>query len=166
MRLKTIPQVIKAIREIDPFSAVNENMIMSLITSGILPYQKRGNRTIVNLDAVISCLNQLLNLNSNAQVPHIRTIRSAMCDIKQKFPDLGIGENQIREAVQNEKICAIRIGNRSYVAMEFFEEPFVTLIFSSNFDYVAPKKPSRAVEQINELLAQNTKREKLIRIRK
>lgn len=165
MRVKTVPQVIKAIKEVDPLSAVNENMIMSLVASGVLPYQKRGNRTVVDLDAVISCLNQLLNLNSNAQVPHIRTIRGAMCDIKQKFLDLGIGEKQIRDAVENGQIDTIHIGNRAYVALEFFEEPHVSRIFSSDFDYIAPKKPNRAVEQIQEILAQGVESKKMIRIR-
>jgi hypothetical protein len=50
--------------------------------------------------------------------------------------------------------------------MEFFEEPFLTCIFASDFDFAPPKKPSRAVEQINEMLAQNTKMKKMIRIRK
>lgn len=165
MRIKTIPQVIKAIKEIDPHTAVNENMIMSLITSGIIPYQKRGNRTVVDVDAVILCLNQLLALNAGAQVPHIRTIRGAMCDIKQKFHDLGIGEKQIRDAVENGRIDTIHIDNRAYIALEFFEEPYVARIFSSNFDYVAPKKPNRAVEQIQEMLAQGVESKKMIRIR-
>jgi hypothetical protein len=67
--------------------------------------------------------------------------------------------------VDNEKISAIRVGNCAYIAMEFFEEPFVTRIFSSDFDCVPLKKPSRAVEQFNELLAQNVKMKKMIRLR-
>ena len=166
MRIKTIPQIIKAIKSEDSNTAVNESMLVNLITQGKIPFAKRGNRTVIDFDILTPCLNQILALEDNEKIPHIRTIRDANIEAKEKFLDLGIGEKQIREAVQNEKICAIRIGNRSYVAMEFFEEPFVTRIFSSNFDYVAPKKPSRAVEQINELLAQDTKRKNLIRIRK
>ena len=126
---------------------------------------KRGNRTVADIDTVIPCLNQLLTLENTQKIPHIRTIRSAVSETKEKIPDLGIGEKQIREAVDNEKISAIRVGNRAYIAMEFFEEPFVTHIFSSDFDCVPLKKPSRAVEQFNELLAQNVKMKKMIRLR-
>ena len=75
---------------------------------------------VIDFDILTPCLNQILALEDNEKIPHIRTIRDANIEAKEKFLDLGIGEKQIREAVQNEKICAIRIGNRSYVAMEFF----------------------------------------------
>lgn len=165
MRIKTLPQIVNFIKVEDPHTAINESMLVSLINEKSIPVSKRGNRTVADIDTVIPCLNQLLTLENSQKIPHIRTIRSAVSDAKENFPDLGIGEKQVREAVDNEKISAIRVGNRAYIAMEFFEEPFVTHIFSSDFDYVPLKKTSRAVEQFNELLTQNKKMKKMIRLR-
>ena len=166
MRIKTLPQIINAIKEIDPNTIINESMLGDLIAQGKIPFEKRGNRTVADLDMVIPCLNQLLDLEDNEKIPHIRTIRSANTEIKEKFPDLGIGEKQIREAVDNEKISAIHVGNRAYIALESFEEPYVNQIFSSHFDFPVPNKQNRAVEQINEILSKNTKMPKVIRVRK
>jgi hypothetical protein len=165
LRIKTLPQIVNFIKAEDPHTAINESMLVSLINEKSIPVSKRGNRTVADIDTVIPCLNQLLTLENTQKIPHIRTIRGAVSETKEKIPDLGIGEKQIREAVDNEKISAIRVGNRAYIAMEFFEEPFVTHIFSSDFDRVPLKKPNRAVEQFNELLAQNVKMKKMIRLR-
>ena len=166
MRIQTLPQIVNYIKSEDPHTAVNESMLISLINDKLIPISKRGNRTVADIDTVIPCLNQLLTIENCQKIPHIRTIRSAISEAKEKFPDLGIGEKQIRDAVETEKISVIHVGNRAYIAMEFFEEPFVTRIFSSDFDFVASKKSSRVVEQIYELLASNTKKKKMIRIRK
>lgn len=157
MRIKTLPQIVKIIKNYDPGTAVNESMLVALIASGSLPYSKRGNRTVADLDVVVPFLNHMLGLENAQQAPHIRTIRSAICEVKQKFPDLGIGEKQIRTAIKNEQLDVIRIGNRAYIAMEFFEEPYVNRFSPScNIAFTTKKKSNHAIEQISTLLSRNT----------
>ena len=47
---------------------------------------------------------------------------------------MGIGEKQIRASIENEQLDVIRIGNRAYIAMEFFEKPYVNR-FSPELSY-------------------------------
>ena len=157
MRIKTLPQIVKNIKDHDPNTAVNESMLKALIASGSVPHEKRGNRTVADLDVVIASLNHMLGLENAQQTPHIRTIRSAICEVKQKFPDLGIGEKQIRTAIENEQLDVIRIGNRAYIAMEFFEEPYVSRFSPScNTAFTTGKNSNHAIEQISTLLSRNT----------
>ena len=109
-------------------------MLSDLIASGCLPYEKRGNRTVADFDTVMMCLNQMLGLEATNAIPHVRTIRGATRDIKNNNSDLGIGEEQIRAAVDDERIDFIRIGNRAYIALELFEEPYIQHFTQIRFD--------------------------------
>ena len=42
---------------------------------------------------------------------------------------MGIGEKLIRSAVKDGRIPSIRIGNREYIAMQSFDEPYCRRIF-------------------------------------
>ena len=59
-------------------------MLVSLINEKSIPVLKRGNRTVADIDTVIPCLNQLLTLENTQKIPHIRTIRSAVSETKEK----------------------------------------------------------------------------------
>ena len=99
----------------------------------------------------------MLGLENEDQIPHLRTIRSASNEIKQKFPDLGIGEKQIRASIENEQLDVIRIGNRAYIAMEFFEEPYVSRFSPElNYSFTKKQKTNSAIEQFNLLLSNNS----------
>ena len=125
MKIKTLPQIVKAVKAYDADTAINESMLSDLIASGCLPFEKRGNRTVADFDTVMMCLNQMLGLEATNTIPLLRTIRGAAKDIKRNKSELGIGEEQIRAAVDEERIDFIRIGNRAYLALELFDEPYI-----------------------------------------
>ena len=155
MRIKTIPQIVKAAQELDPGTVLNESMLTELMASGNLPYEKHGNRTVTDMDTVIPCLNRMLGLNADASLPRLRTIRGAAKELRQYRSELGIGEDHIRAAVNDGRIDCIRIGNRAYIAMEFFDEPYIhrfTRIELGGTDR-RRKADSSAVAQIGAIIA-------------
>ena len=70
---------------------------------------------------------------------------------------MGIGEKLIRSAVKDGRIPSIRIGNREYIAMQSFDEPYCRRIFEP-----IPTTASRAeivrkdvMEQMAQTLSSN-----------
>ena len=155
MRIKTIPQIVKAAQELDPGTVLNESMLTELISSGNLPYEKHGNRTVSDMDMVIPCLNRMLGLNADTALPRLRTIRGAVRELRQCRSELGIGEDHIRAAVNDGRIDCIRIGNRAYIAMEFFDEPYIQRFTRIELGGTERKRKgdSSAVAQIGAIIA-------------
>ena len=157
MRIKTIPQIVKNAKELDPGTALNESMLAELMVSGNIPYEKHGNRTVSNMDAVIPCLNRMLGLNADTALPRLRTIRGAAKELRQYRSELGIGEDHIRAAVNDGRIDFIRIGNRAYIAMEFFDEPYIQRFTRIELGGTERKRKgdSSAVAQIGAIIARS-----------
>ena len=155
MRIKTIPQIVKAAQELDPGTILNETMLTELMASGNLPYEKHGNRTVTDVDTVIPCLNRMLGLNADASLPRLRTIRGAAKALREHRSELGIGEEHIRAAVNDGRIDCIRIGNRAYIAMEFFDEPYIQRFTRIELGGTERKRKgdSSAVAQIGAIIA-------------
>ena len=143
-------------------------MISELIATGCIPYEKRGNRTVTDFDSTIMCLNRILGLGNHAKTPHIRTIRGAVKDLKQQRNNLGISELRIREAIQNSFIDTIRIGNRAYIALEFFEEPYIRRFTKMNIEHAERKSKAinSAADQIGSLIANSQGMPVVKRVRK
>lgn len=129
MRIKTIPSIVTEIKTFDPSSAVGESFLMALAESKKLPHTYHGNRLVADAEAIAPTLNCLLGFEENGNLPHIRTIREAAAELKQSRPMIGIGEKLIRSAVKDGRIPSIRIGNREYIAMQSFGEPYCRRIF-------------------------------------
>ena len=168
MRIKSLPQIVKAAKEIDPDTALNESMLVELMASGNLPYEKHGNRTVTDMDTVIPCLNQMLGLNADASLPRLRTIRGAAKELRQYRSELGIGEEHIRAAVNDGRIDCIRIGNRAYIAMEFFEEPYIHRFTKIEWNGAARRRKadSSAVAQIGAMIARSQGEPRVRRVRR
>ena len=168
MRIKTIPQIVKAAQELDPGTVLNESMLTELISSGNLPFEKRGNRTVSDMDSVIPCLNRMLGLNADTALPRLRTIRGAAKELRQYRSELGIGEDHIREAVNDGRIDCIRIGNRAYIAMEFFDEPYIQRFTKMEMGGTERKRKgaSSALAQIGLLISNSQGIPTVKRIRK
>ena len=168
MKIKTLPQIVKAVKAYDADTALKESMLTDLIVSGCLPYEKRGNRTVADFDTAMMCLNQMLGLEATNTIPHVRTIRGATRDIKNNKSDLGIGEEQIRAAVDDERIDFIRIGNRAYIALEIFEEPYIQQFTQIRFDRTERRRKadSSALAQIGLLISNSQGIPTVKRIRK
>lgn len=129
MQIKTLPRIVKDIRAADPSSAVSESLLSALINSGDIPCTYHGNRLVADAESVVPALNRLLGLDENGGLPQIRSIREAATELKQSRPEMGIGEKLIRNAVKDGRIPSIRIGNRDYIAMQSFDEPYCQRIF-------------------------------------
>ena len=129
MRIKTIPSIVTEIKTLDPSSAVGESFLMALAESKQLPHTYHGNRLVADAEAIAPTLNSLLDLEGNGNLPHIRTIREAAAELKRSRTSIGIGEKRIRSAVKDGQIPSIRIGNREYIAMQSFDEPYCRRIF-------------------------------------
>lgn len=169
MRIKTIPSIVTEIRIFDPSSAVGESFLMALAESKQLPHTYHGNRLVADAEAIAPTLNSLLGFEGNGSLPHIRTIREAAAALKQSRPTIGIGEKLIRSAVKDGRIPSIRIGNREYIAMQSFDEPYCRRVFKPTA--TAPVSRAEAVrrdvmEQMAQTIASNPYVPAVIRARR
>ena len=130
LRLKTLTQIAHEIRTADPESAVSESFLTALVEENELPYTYSGNRLVVDAEALAPVLNRMLGFEEAAEFPHIRTIRGAVAELKRSRPEIGIGEKMIRSAVKDGRIASIGLGNREYIAMRSFDEPYCRRILS------------------------------------
>ena len=73
MKLKTIRASVKKIRDFDPDTALNVNMLNRMIDNGQISYEWHGNRKIINYDALVQRLNTLFELDCpRTAYPHHR----------------------------------------------------------------------------------------------
>jgi hypothetical protein len=157
LRIKTIPSIVTEIRSLDPSSAVGESFLTALAESKQLPHTYHGNRLVADAEAIAPTLNRLLGFERNGNLPHIRTIREAAAELKKSRPMMGIGEKLIRSAVKDGRIPSIRIGNREYIAMQSFDEPYCRRIFEPTPTTVSRAEIVRkdVMEQMAQTLSSN-----------
>ncbi len=168
MRIKTIPKSVEEIRALDTKSAVGESFLLALVATNELPHTYHGNRLVIDADAVIPTLNRLLGFESREDMPHIRSIREAAAELKQIHPEMGVGEKLIRSAVKNERISSIRIGNREYIAMQSFDEPYCRRIFELTSTKISRTEMvcKDVMEQLSQTIASNPFIPAVTRVRK
>lgn len=133
MRIKTVNELCSALKGVDYHTAVNPHMLRSLFSDDKLKFAKRGNRTVADMDQVIRELNQLFNLGQRDIVPRIRSIHEAYMEVKVLQPELGISESRIRFLVDRDLLPHITVGNRVYIALDSFEEPFNDCLFYDDY---------------------------------
>ena len=167
MRLKTLIQIVHEIRTADPESAVGESFLAALIEKNELWHIYRGNRLVVDVEAVAPALNRLLGFEEMAELLRIRTIRGAAAELKRSRPEIGIGEKMIRSAVKDGRIASIGIGNREYIAMRSFDDPYCRRIFEPGA-VVSKKAIIRrgVMEQMADVLARNPAMPAVTRVRR
>lgn len=160
MRLKTIPQAVTKLHEDDPGTALNRSMLLTLMDEGLLDYEMRGNRRVIDYDDLCVRLRELLGLTEEhgylSSLPHIRTIDSAYRELKETRPELGLSEERIRMLIDTGRLVCIPIGNRSYIAMELFKPPYDRRLIVTDGEErrtMKRKYASPADEQIREVLA-------------
>ncbi|MBQ3013933.1 MAG: hypothetical protein IJD75_02185 [Clostridia bacterium] len=153
MRIRTIPKTVKEIRLVDPSSAIGESFLTALAESKQLPHTYHGNRRVTDADAIVSTLNRLFGLDGSGTLPHVRSIREAAAELKKRDVNIGVGEKLIRSAVKDGRIPSIRVGNREYIAMQSFDEPYCRRIFEPTIP--APVSRAEAVRRdVMEQMAQ------------
>ena len=168
MRLKTLTQIAHEIRTVDPESAVGESFLTALVEENELWHTYRGNRLVADAEAVVPTLNRMLGFEETAELPQIRTIRGAVAELKRSLPEIGIGEKMIRSAVKDGRIASIGIGNREYIAMQSFDEPYCRRIFEPVVAVISKKEIIRrgVMEQMADVLARNPAMPSVTRVRR
>ena len=168
MRIKTIPKIIEEIHSLDAQSAVGESFLIALAEANELPHTYRGNRLVADAEAIIPALNRLLGFEGREDLPHIRSIRGAVAELKERAVNIGIGEKLIRSAVKDGRIPCIRIGNREYIAMESFDEPYCHRIFGQTSAVKERKEMVKrdVMAQMAEVLASNPTVPTVVRVRR
>ena len=109
----------------------------------------------------------MLGFEETKELPQIRTIRGAVAELKRSRPEIGIGEKMIRSAVKGGRIASIGIGNREYIAMRGFDEPYCRRIFEQA-SVVSKKAIIRrgVMEQMADVLARNPAMPAVTRVRR
>ena len=160
MRLKTIPQAVTKLHEDDPGTALNRSMLLTLMNEGLLDYEMRGNRRVIDYDDLCVRLRELLGLTEGhgylSPLPHIRSVNGAYRELKETRPELGLSEERIRMLIDTGRLVCIPIGNRSYIALELFKPPYdQRLMLTDGAEHRPAKRKyfSPADEQIREVLA-------------
>lgn len=168
MRIKTIPKIVEEIRSLDALSAVGESFLIALVEVNELPHTYHGNRLVADAEAVIPMLNRLLGFEGREELPHIRSIRGAAAELKERTVNIGIGEKMIRSAVKDGRIPCIRIGNREYIAMQSFDEPYCNRIFEKTVPVAnrAENVKRDVMAQMAEVLASNPTVPMVVRVRR
>ncbi|MCF0120122.1 MAG: hypothetical protein HUJ65_00670 [Oscillospiraceae bacterium] len=157
MKIKSIPKIVELLKEKDPDTAVNENMLYRLIGAGKIPFDMHGRRMVADLDTVVFSLCCMLDMSECSSLPKIRSIHDAAELLKVEQPDIGLGEVHLRELIRLGRLKSIEVGNRRYIALQSFAPPYCYRLSDS---VVAPprrKPPYRhdSTEQFNELMAKN-----------
>jgi len=167
LRLKTLTQIVHEIRAADPESAAGVSFLTALVEENVLWHTYRGNRLVVDAEAVAPALNRLLGFEEAAELPQIRTIRGAVAELKRSRPEIGIGEKMIRGSVKDGRIASIGIGNRAYIAMRNFDEPYCRRIFEPGAVVSKKEIICRGVmEQMADVLARNPAMPAVTRVRR
>ena len=145
MRLMTVYKAVQTFRDYDPDTAFNVNMLTRLIDDGRIGHEMHGSRTVVDCDDVIRYLNDMLEIEMSSHPPHLRTVEFAMREVHATMPDKGVSEVRLRDLIRRGIVPSVRIGNRSYIAMEVFHPPLDRKL--SEIEH-APREAKRKAEMI------------------
>lgn len=118
MRLLSIPNTVREIQRIDPDTAVTETMLRELIESKRIECILLSVHKKIDIDRLGIDLNNLLGLPGSS-MPQIRSIQNTYRELTKRA--MGISSGCIRENVKSGVIPSIHIGNRDYVALDYFE---------------------------------------------
>lgn len=69
-RIRTVNEAYNEIKVHDPDTAISKHFFRSLIDSGKIPCIKVGSKSLVDMDAVESCINSLFVNERNTQNEH------------------------------------------------------------------------------------------------
>lgn len=166
MKFLTSKKLSDEFKRLDSNTAVNQNMILRIFEDKLVPYQMRGNRKIVDFDSFIIRLNGLMRLDENGtKVPRLRTITTAIRDLKTEQLMIGVSKESLKEWVNKGFIGSFKIGNRTIIALDSFEEPYVNMLLSETAtDYSNEEgQSSYGIRQFEELMRE-TKTNKFKRI--
>ncbi len=149
MKVVTLPQAVKEMRLLDPKTAFNRAMLDYLIKEEKVPYGAHGVRTVLNFDALIDALNVIYGFEGEMFCPSIRTVCNAVEEIKESKEYYKMGERLIRRCISDGILPTITIGNRHYIALQSFTEPY-----SKKLVYGQSESRLKAEQIVNNMLQQ------------
>ena len=79
---------------------------------------------VSDMEELTKGMNQIFGIHEECTIPRIRSIHNAVLELRETQPELGISEERIRFLARMNKLPHIKVGNRSYVALESFEYPY------------------------------------------
>ena len=152
MRNKTLNETVIVFHNKDPSSAMSRTMLDRLIKDGIIPYEMHGNRVVIDYDLLLSTLNEILGFDADNSFVHLRSIESAIAELKEKKSEIGVGADRLRKLIANGLVPAIKIGNRSYIAMEAFDPPYDSRLSTST--YIKKEKKEEKYSNVDQQIAE------------
>lgn len=152
MKLISIPSTVRQIRCFDPDTAINETMLEELTRTNMITSFTQNVRRKIDFDRLAIDLNNLLDLPGSS-MPRVRSISNAHRELAKR--GTGISSGCIRENVKSGVIPSLKIGNRDYIALDFFEpQENVYALFDHTTRLDASKTVLRDAElQIDRLIS-------------
>lgn len=118
MDLLIIPEAINRITAEDKNTSITRGLLKQLVNNGDLDHEMRGNRIVIDYDELPSCLRRIFNVSNGSTLPRVRTIMSAVRELKDVYPKLHIGESRLRALVAEGVVPYVLVGNRAYISLE------------------------------------------------
>lgn len=118
MDLLIISEALNRIAAEDGNTSITRGFIKQLVNNGDLDHEMRGNRIVIDYDDLPKCLRRVFNVPDSSTLPRIRTIMSAVRELKDVYPQLHIGESRLRSLVMEGVVPCIYVGNRAYISLE------------------------------------------------
>ena len=121
VKLRTICQAVRDIKEADPETAMTEGFLRLLIENGDVSFDMCGSRVCVNIEILYKELSCLFELDS-AEVPKLRTVKGALKEIKSTDENSIFTEYKIRLLIKNGRLRSYAVGSREIIVMESFDD--------------------------------------------
>lgn len=154
MKLRSICQAVKEIREYDPDTAMTESFLKRLVEDGEVSSEYCGERICFDMGTLEKDLIALFCLETES-IPKLRTIRDAVKEIRETDRMSTISEYKVRMWVKESRLHSYAVGSRQIVAMEDFD--FSRLFAKSGYPSKKNRTPTVKVsEQYGELLSRTT----------
>ncbi len=105
--------------------------------------------TVLNFESIIEALNTHYGFDGETFCPLIRTIPDGIAEMRQSAQYYKIGDRLLRRCISDGILPTISIGNRNYIALQSFMEPY-----SRALVYGQTERRARAEQIVNDMLQQ------------
>lgn len=153
VKLRSICQTVNDIKKSDPKTAMTEGFLRLLIEKGDVSYEICGARVCLNFDNLIRELACLFELEST-DMPKLRTVKSALTEIKTKDADSAITEYKIRWLIKSGRLRSYAVGTRDIIVLESFDDD--ELLSRESREGHNTTQGIKLSEQYGELLSKST----------
>ena len=121
IKLRSVRQAVREIRENDPGTAMTETLLKRLIHEGEVSYTTCGTRELIEMETLGRELSALFDCG-NVCVPRMRTVRTAAENIRNSDGGNAMTEYRIRMLIRNGKMPCYEAGTRQIIALDSFDD--------------------------------------------